>query len=441
MTGCPEYSDLIKEYALGDIAELTAEERAALEAHLGECEGCREALASSKSFAEMVRPSVNTEVPQEVLESVHANVMTATRTRRIAVLLRRIALFVPAAAAAAITVVVYSLLSGPVPASSDPQGADTREVTVLERDGQMSSSTSTATQPEPRVLGIDVPQQVGSETEDPAVILSSLQVKFNKASEDGSTSRLEEVLTAAKSASERWQNTEHGIEATHLVSRVHAELAEPYEALRAFLEYADRLGAKREAEALAAGKGGSEAEAEATKVTARCILRESDLHFRCRDLSGAVALCDAVIARYPASRYAYQARKTLGGCYLVMRKPEEAMREFELIAAQNEVEYLAKEACKQIASIHFSNQRTAKGIAALEAMAKRFPDEETIAWANYRTALSYVTHQAYTEAIAKLRLVCKNRGGLYSEAAHNLLSRTQKIVVDTIASDTLDPEL
>lgn len=299
---CPEFRDLIAEYALGELAELSAAEKGELESHLADCAECEAELRAVRAFCDLMRPRREPTVPQESLERIPRNVMAAIRYRRRRRRLVRIGAFVAAgwAAAAAILVCVgawrrladdgHSTLSPPpVAVQSAPQSTPEAPAAIR------SAATAAPKRREPTL------EERFAAATDPTQALRLLLDSADAARNSADSATLEKIIALCPELVARWPGTLQALDAAWLISDCYTHLAEPDKARKAFVAYADAKGDLEKKRWLARVWEDARATAMGDKVAADTIIKEADRLFRQKDYVAALPYYELLHTRYPGA--------------------------------------------------------------------------------------------------------------------------------------------
>jgi len=306
MKPCEEYFESIIEYAHGDGAELSSEQRAALEAHLGECEACRTELKSAQEFLAVVRPSADTLVPVEVATDLHSRVKTAISRRRVARF--RFAASVILAATVALVAASFTFFAHPHKnnseasrmgvAPSSPKGsAGSYLVEEPKRDKPELPSTDEEPPDAPDPL-LPAFERASNATDALRLLEARLSAMLGK---DHTREELAQAKNLICRLATRWPDTPEALETTRLLSWCLLEDGQVPEAQRKFLEYAEATGERFKAQLLASSSPRLVARAElgASNTAAMKIAGEARRLYGAGDHSIVLSYCDVVSARYP----------------------------------------------------------------------------------------------------------------------------------------------
>jgi len=416
MSSCPEYSDHIKEYALGDIAELTPDEKAKLEAHIQECAECRADLEEWQNFLNLIRSPKELEVPQWVKESLPANVMKAIRRDALLRVMRRTAALAGIAAAAA-ALLVIGLVVSQNSASTVNVGRSTPAV-IGSRCFPGSKPPEQVTNHQTAVVQ-DTPRENKSELtleerlaaiSDPSEALVLLQEEFTASKSIDNKGHLIHLVNCAKRVYIKWPDCKERADLLLFMARVYEHVGDMANATKCFLEYANELG--RRAKRFVTDQGGSYAEADiaCTSSTAGAIMAEAGRAFGERDFIVAFTYCDYVLSRYPGSDNARKAQYITARCYDETRQPHQAIELFQTVikAAQDSSE--AMNARTWLPSLQFNVGRQSEAIATwLEYSEKATNDnEKACGYCNAGVLTAARGISFYPDAIKLLEIVEQN---------------------------------
>jgi len=454
MTGGQEHGerlrDLVTEYAIATQGELSQEECAQAEEHLAACPGCRERFKQLRAIADALRSPFQVQVPQEVLFTTRSRVMAAVRLKlqelaleeeekrfRRRRLLRRIV--TSAAAVLLVTAgVVYWFTFGarrereatgrlPEVAQTAPKGDPPvpRPVELL-REAQVSLVVAEASMaPKPSA------EEAVRTAKDAKAALALLEAEFEraKASEHPGTVALEEVVAAARAFIERSRGTREMEGALLLLSRCHAEMADPQKAQEAFLAYADALGRRVTSEAISKeGRDPADAQATGESATAGIILQEAARLFRERDKLMGVSYCDIVVGRYRGSHPAWVALVMVGDHYGAIRQPAQAIQTYQAVLREAPIGSTAwNMAYMGLPTALLNAGRGDEAVQALMDYARTTTSRDAKAGAYYNAGAMLALRGKHAQAVAMYRTAVERYPGTSgARVAQRALGELQK---------------
>jgi len=455
MKPCEEYFESIIEYAHGDGAELSSEQRAALEAHLGECQACRTELKSAQEFLAVVHPSADTVVPVEVARCLHSEVMKAVRRRQMARVLwektshpRVACSFLIAIAAGFATFAIWSLIT-------DVGHSRTLSTPRFTRIDASRSAPHTARSAHPPGIAAPLPIRPPvplAEQDRNKVNLTkpqSLTVAYQHAKsssealsilrsvyEDTQSTRadLDRAIELAREFPQRWPDSRESLMALHLVAQVYTLLADLEHERAAFIEFAEAAAADRLTRS-SERHNSNPHYVLSVDVSSTLLGKVSDL-VQTGEHVAALSYCDEILTRYSGSLASFKARMYVASCYEKTRQPLEALKHLRAIAEDSMNSDLAKEAWRRMARLHFNRQAPADGIAALQQLASRFSDDpEAVDWARFRIGFHLFTQgqESYPAALTQLQSLLRDSPkGHYADDARRIMRRMNDTVVRSI---------
>ena len=306
---CPGFKDLIAEYALGEVAELSAAERDELESHLVECAECQMELRAVRAFCDLMRPRREPAVSQESLDRVPRNVMATIRHRRRRRRLVRIGAFVAAgwAAAAAILVCVgaWRRLADDGRSTLSPPPVAVQPTPQSTPDTPAAIRSAAAVAPKRREPTLE--EKFAAAT-DATQALRLLLESAESAKKTADSATLQKIIALCPELIARWPGTLQALDATWLISDCYTHLAEPDKARKAFVAYADAKADLEKKRRLARGWEDARATAMGDKVAADTIAKQADRLSGQKDYVAALAYYELLHTRYPGAEADHHAQ-------------------------------------------------------------------------------------------------------------------------------------
>ena len=453
------FDELLAGLATGDPGDLTAEERARVEAHLPACPRCREHLGQCRNAITTVRAAGGRRPPEEFVARARIRHMAATRAGIRDLYLaadrqrqRRITALRAALAAASLLTIGLGLwhLLGPrpsrqadfpaslaavsacrqppvpvAPAASPktrPSGVTTSRIAVPPRPGARAVAES----------GAKIPRstEIAAPADGPEQTLRRLNVEFAtaKAARNLSEERFGEIIVAAKALAERWPTSDEAPKALLLVSRCYTEMADPKQAQEAFLAYADALGS-RERRLWAGGVlRKEEIEARAHVQTVQAILNEARRLFEQADYLLSMSYCDVLQVRYPGQEAAGQAQILVAQYYQKMHQHVQAIEMLQglIRAAPGTLAARGARALLPHSLCYLGRAQEAVRVCMENARSAERLDEKAN-WYHYAALYLVDSGQRfYPEAIKVLQTALREcPGSRYEFLVKGLLARTQ----------------
>jgi len=444
MTGCPEYSDFINEYALGDIAELTPDEKARLEAHLAQCEGCRQELQSTKDFLDLIRPPKDVEVPDWVIERVERNVRKAIwRDNRLR-MLRKVAYFAVAATAAAAAILIcLRAWEDRLPSGTPEVVERPSEEEIFEQAAGAQTSFGEGTTG-PSVDFVQTEPTLEKEfaaITDHTQALALLQKEFDAAKVDSLIENFRRVIALAESLGERWPGSRESVDALKLISRCYTEIGELKKAQDAFFSYADAMGRDEAKRGLAQGMSEEEAAALCEQATVAVLREETSRLFRETDYTSTLAFCDAMRTRWPGKEGGLFAQFLTARCYGDTRQYADAEREYRQIISADPTSKRAMRARQSLPVILANQGRIADAVDMCQELADTTDDRQMQAHAYYTKGCFVMAmgEEHYTEALQAWQKVLKDYPDAKClRAVKGMIAKLTDKITGHMAEKTLD---
>jgi len=364
---CRELTDLIGEYAGGDVAELTPDERARVEAHLAACAPCRKSLEEYRAVLAPFEAIRQTPVPESLIlvsrpkmlafirSKARELYLAADRRRQRRADLTRFA--VAAAAALVFAAGLCRLVLHPTGVQSRPNGpmpqASARKVVPVKvsspaqlgKGNPVHEQAACVTIPEVSgqagVLDSGTKMRYGEKTtnsvKDPKQTLCLLDDRFAKAKALGhpAPGTFEGIIAGARSLISTWQDSDQAIKALLLISRCYTELAEPKKAMEAFLDYAGALGTKQETAAMRNRVPKAEAQEEGRAVVGNTLFFEAARLLSEGDPLPGLSYCDAILTRFPDSEVALRTRVLVAQYDMRIHQPKQAVATLQALVREN----------------------------------------------------------------------------------------------------------
>jgi len=368
MKPCEEYFESIIEYAHGDGAELSSEQRAALKEHLGECEVCRKELQCTRDLLDLIRPPHSLNVPTALLQTVHSRVMKAARKTS-----HRKPWLLVACCAATAAMLAVTLLQ-PFPQRQPPARSGTANAAKhlpSEQDaakaGSITSviSTKTATTDADGAsldTLLEVPDQPTLREQfcrstKPDEALAALQAELERlASSPDPDKSLREVFILANEVGKEWPNTVEHAQALGLAYRCQEQLGNATKAFHCLLDYAEAMGHWRQRILIERGTDMSAAAETGAQETMRLISNEGDRYLRSKQHLLAIRYYEVLQTRWPDTDSACYAAFQTARCYSAVGNSESAIASFQHLVAEAPSSSWAIEARKHLATL-YSHQR------------------------------------------------------------------------------------
>ena len=399
------YDDWIAEDALGAAAELSAGQKAELQAHLERCGRCRQKRRETLRLIDLVRDEPESEVPEEVLRATHENVMRAVRQRHRRVEFGRTLPWLSGAVAASI------LAGGGLWLVFSP--SDTGAGARVGQWASAPASSQAADLPAPTPpVGGDAGRTRSAlvaafeRAAGAAEALALLQGAFEAAKANQREGDLREILSLCDGVISRWNDTPEGLEARKLIARCHEQMGGPVQAHAAFLAYADEAGARYGRHEQHA-KCASGMERAGFGVTSTLILGEARRLLDSRDYLPSIAYADLLIMRYPDTEVAREARALVGVSHLLTRQPDEAVAVFQSIIDEAPNGPAARNVATILPSALFNAGRPEAAAKAWICQAERCSnaDERARGYYNAAALLSAYGERFHSESRALFRRV------------------------------------
>lgn len=374
---CGSLRNLLQEYALGERAEISAEERDLIETHLAWCQSCREGLAESRRFVQALAegsseaPLLDYEeviaelpVPQAVFERCRSRTMLAVREELQSKCgapaegslaeqpdSRQDGLFrfaLSSAAAACLGFVTGWFFFSSSSSPSVPEEVRS-PVPVLAQ--------------KPDVAGDEVAAQDLGPAE-------RIRAAFRGAREDKEPLRAEGNYNSVLALCEEFIAVHADSPDIHDVRLVahgcQVQLGNRDAARSAYMDYVDGRREEAYQDALQSGKDEKTAAAVADTVARTAYSQKAHTLMAKRDHLEAIAYCDILMTRHPGSREAIGAHKLLGDYYLASSQPEEALREYRKVVAQSDDRRLVNATYEKLSRAAFNHGRREEAIEILD---------------------------------------------------------------------------
>jgi len=398
-----EYSRLISLYPLSE--DQTPEERAKLEAHIQECAECRADLEKWREFLNLICSAKGVKAPQGVLDCTHANITAAIRRRAAMKRLLRVACFVPAIAAAAVTIAAYFGAFGD--SASKGTAAPDQPAIVAEKPGEQpakveESQLETAVTPDHdkatdpfASVGqpeADVPvvaerelslEDKFAQIDDPAKVLALLKAELKAAEADPQGGDPEGIIALAERLGERWPGSPESVDAIKLISRCHTQMGELDKAREVFLSYADALGKAATKRGLARGLGEEKAATLGEESTVDAVREETSRLFRETDYTSALAFCDVMRTRWSGKEAGFFGQFLTARCYGDTRQYDDAEQEYRQIIAEHPTSEWATRARRSLPVILANRGRMPEAVLVCQQWADMTDDRQAQATAYY----------------------------------------------------------